>query len=367
MKDLGLYIHIPFCDGKCHYCDFFSQCGDEIEFDTYTDRLIKKLKYCKNKYKSYNIKTVYFGGGTPTAIGTERLIKILNSVFENFSVKKDAEITVEMNPVFNNEIDYKKLRNSGFNRLSIGLQSANDNELKILGRRHKSMDVKNTVTNARNAGFDNISLDLMLCIPNQTFKSLVSSIDFCFGLDVEHISVYILKIEENTKFYSIKDKLNLFNDEQQAQMYELAVNTLEKYGYQQYEISNFCKSGYESKHNLIYWRDEEYLGIGPSAHSFINGKRFYYGRSFEDFYSDKIIFESDGGDIEEYIMLALRLKEGLIFEKFQNRFKKPVSDKLIDRAKKLEEKGYLNITDNNISLTTKGFLLSNSVISYLIY
>lgn len=364
MNNLGLYIHIPFCEQKCPYCDFYSD-SNKNEYDNYIEHLIATINDYSVKY-SRKIKTVYFGGGTPSVLGTDRLIRILSAVKSSFDVDRNAEITVEVNPCSAQQIDFKRLREAQFNRLSIGLQSVNDDELKILGRRHTALDAKITVDRARKAGFDNISLDLMLCVPHQTKSSLTDSIKFCKDCDVEHISAYILKIEKNTAFYKIKDSLELFADDEQALMYLYAVNELEKYGYKQYEISNFSKPKFEGRHNLRYWRDLEYIGIGPSAHSFVDGKRFYYSRSMEDFYSGIIVEDGSGGDIEEYIMLSLRLKEGLNLQKLKNRYNYSLNKKFEYRLNKLKTENLIDFTDDIVSLTKEGFLVSNTIINYLI-
>ena len=365
MRNLGLYLHIPFCDGKCHYCSFFSRHLNESAMDEYAEQLKKAIVQWGGRLDR-TLDTVYFGGGTPSLLGHLRLIAILDAVKDSFSIANGAEITVEVNPSTTERLDFAALRNAGFNRLSIGLQSANDNELKRLGRRHSVEDARITANAAKAAGFDNISLDVMLAIPEQTVDSLHHTLDFCADCGVQHISSYILKIEPETRFYAERDQLHLFNEDAQAAFYEETVKTLEKLGYPQYEISNFAKKGFESRHNLKYWHDEEYLGLGPSAHSFINGKRFYYDNSFERFYAGEIVDEGPGGDEEEYIMLALRLTEGLRFDAYEMRFGKSVSGKLPDKARLLEEKGLVKLSPSSLSLTVKGFLVSNSVIAYLL-
>lgn len=364
MKQLSIYIHIPFCEQKCPYCDFYSK-SDKTEYDKYTDKLIEAIIDYSKKY-TREITTVYFGGGTPSVLGSKRLCRILNAVKSNFIVAKDAEITIEVNPCSASKLDFSLLRESGFNRLSIGLQSANENELRILGRKHTSYEAKEVVERARKSGFVNISLDLMLCIHEQTKSSLTESIKFCKDCDVEHISSYILKFEENTPFFKSKDKLDVFDEDSQAQMYIHAVNELEKYGYHQYEISNFCKEAYEGKHNLRYWSDEEYLGLGPSAHSFIDGKRFYFNRSFEDFYNNITVDDGEGGDLEEFIMLSLRLKEGLDLNKLQKRYNFTLDKNFSQKINKLKLENLIDYNKEIISLTTEGFLVSNLVINYII-
>lgn len=365
MKPIGLYLHIPFCDGKCAYCNFFSKRGNAGELDEYTDHLIEAIVHWSKRIDR-SVDTVYFGGGTPSLLGHERLIRIVTSVFERFEISKKAEITVEVNPSSTQNLDFKKMKEAGFSRLSIGLQSANDHELQILGRRHSINDARRTVASAQTAGFDNISLDVMLAIPEQTINSLNRTLRFCADCGVQHISAYILKLEKGTRFYAMKDQLSQFNDEAQALFYEHTVETLFRLGYHQYEISNFSLQGYESRHNLHYWHDEEYLGLGPSAHSFLNGRRFYYENDVHSFYANRIYEESDGGDSDEYIMLALRLTEGLTFEKYEEIFYHPVSRNLIAAATKLQKEGLCRVTDHSITLTVKGFLVSNAVIAYLL-
>ncbi len=363
MKNIGLYIHIPFCESKCPYCDFYS-INNKDEYDNYVFHLCDRIKYFGEKYKR-TVDTIYFGGGTPSAIGTNNLLNILSTIFESFQVTENAEITVELNPCSAQRLDFSKMLSAGFNRLSIGMQSANNDELKTLGRRHNTDDVKAVIKSARKAGFKNISLDLMLCIPNQTKNSLSRSIKFCSECGVEHISAYILKFEENTMFYKRKAEYDTFDEESQSQMYLEAVNELKNYGYHQYEISNFCKPSYESKHNLHYWRDEEYIGIGPSAHSFIDNKRFYYDRDINAFYKNILIDDGAGGDIYEYIMLKLRLSEGLNLNILCDKFGYKVSSDLLKKVNNLSCEKLITYKDNTITLTTKGYLVSNSIISYL--
>ncbi len=365
MSNKGLYIHIPFCDGKCYYCNFFSKKSDLAGMDAYTAQLIRSINDWSDRVNC-GFDTVYFGGGTPSLLGHDRLAEILRAVRSAFSVAADAEITVEVNPSSTGSLDFSALRNAGFNRLSIGLQSANDHELCLIGRRHCADDAYRTVRSAQAAGFDNISLDVMLAIPEQTVESLHRTIDFCAACHVRHISSYILKIEPGTRFYRQKDQLPLFDDDSQAALYEEAVSYLEGLGYRQYEISNFAHPGFESRHNLKYWHDEEYLGLGPSAHSFLNGKRFFYDLDFQAFYDGEIIDEGTGGDPEEYIMLALRLKEGLIFDAYEKRFGVKISDRMLSAAELLKDKGFVRLTASSLSLTVKGFLVSNTVIGYLL-
>lgn len=364
MKKIGLYIHIPFCKRKCPYCDFFSIKMNDEEMNRYVDKVIERFdKYCNNDIV---LDTVYFGGGTPSTLGTERIAKILNVINDKFTVDKNAEITMEMNPTSKELIDFTVLKECGLNRLSIGMQSAVESEMKLLGRTHSQEDVINTVNQAKKSGIDNISLDLIIGVPTQTKESLKYSMDFCKSLGVKHISAYILKIEEGTKFYTIKDSLNMPSDDEQAEMYMYVSEYLESIGYNQYEISNYSLEGFESKHNTKYWRCEEYIGIGPSAHSFYNGERFYYNRSFEEFYNDKTNFDCIGGTEEEFIMLNLRLKRGLIFKEYEEKYNKKFPEEIIKKAKILEKAGLLTVDKEKVSLNRKGYLVSNAIICELI-
>lgn len=364
MKKIGLYIHIPFCKSKCPYCDFFSIKMNDEEMNRYVDKVIERFdKYCNDNIV---LDTVYFGGGTPSTLGTERIAKILNVINDKFTVDENAEITMEMNPTSKELINFTVLKECGLNRLSIGMQSAVESEMKLLGRTHSQEDVINTVNQAKKSGIDNISLDLIIGVPTQTKESLKYSMDFCKSLGVKHISAYILKIEEGTKFYTIKDSLNMPSDDEQAEMYMYVSEYLGSIGYNQYEISNYSLEGFESKHNTKYWRCEEYIGIGPSAHSFYNGERFYYNRSFEEFYNDKTNFDCIGGTEEEFIMLNLRLKRGLIFKAYEEKYNKKFPEEIIKKAKILEKAGLLTVDKEKVSLNRKGYLVSNAIICELI-
>lgn len=362
---IGIYVHIPFCKSKCPYCDFFSANLNESDYDIYCNELKHKLKYWGGKTNK-EVATVYFGGGTPSVLGAKRLCSLLESVKSNFKIINNPEITVEVNPDTGKYLDFCALYNTGFNRISIGMQSAVESELRALGRIHSADDAKQTVINAQNAGINNISLDLMMGIPNQTIDTLENSIKFCADCKVTHISSYILKIEEKTPFYKLKNTLNLADEDMQAEMYLQSVSLLEKLGYKQYEISNFALKGFESKHNINYWQCGEYIGIGPSAHSFLDGKRFYYDRNMNNFVDNIINSDGYGGDEDEYIMLSLRLKRGLVFNDYFKKFGKEISVNTINKAKRLAENKYLEIDNEHICLTPKGFLVSNAIICELI-
>lgn len=368
----GLYVHIPFCRSKCPYCDFYSMRLDENTADTYLDAVLDEIEngkrtggYTKNAELTFD--TVYFGGGTPSVFGGERLGKILNAARKHYHIAPDAEMTVECNPSSADDAFFSSLASFGINRVSLGMQSAVDTERRMLGRQADKNAVAKAVDGAKKSGIQNISLDLMLGVPNQTMESLDESLDFLICIGITHISAYMLTLEENTVFYKRLHQLNLPNEDTVCEMYLHAVERLEAAGFYQYEISNFAKNGFESRHNLKYWNCEEYLGIGPSAHSFIDGKRFFFERSINDFIDGKPAeFDSFGGDKEEYIMLKLRLARGLDFSEYEKRFGEPLPEKIISKARFFERNGLVHCGKDRIALTKKGFLLSNSVIAELI-
>lgn len=339
----GLYFHIPFCKNKCPYCDFFSVKYDEITASEYTDKICREMK----KY-SGEFDTIYFGGGTPSIIPAEFIGRIIDCARENFVILPDSEITVECNPSKDLKNDFALYKSCGVNRVSIGMQSAVDKERFALGRASGREQVEACVNYARDAGIDNVSLDLMIGTPKQSLDSLDYTFDFIEKIKPCHISAYMLKIEEGTRFYDMKDRLPLPDDEQTAQMYLKTVKSLEAVGLMQYEISNFAMPGYESRHNTKYWTLEPYLGIGASAHSFWHGRRFYYDRNMN------IIDDGTGGDDEEKIMLGLRLKKGIN----KSLVKKDYSP--------FVKMGYITEQGENIALTPEGMLLSNAVICELI-
>lgn len=365
MDNIGLYLHIPFCRSKCPYCDFYSFRCDEDEKDRYFIALLNEIKQNTYQFKC-KANTLYIGGGTPSVIGSKRLSDIVY-IAKSTILTDDAEITVECNPYGLENEFFNKLSASGVNRISLGLQSANDNERKTLGRRANCETVTKVIENIRKSGIDNISLDVMLGVPDSDINSLKNTLDFCISQKVPHISCYILKIEENTPFYKMQNNLNLPDDDKVADMYLFMCEYLEQHGIIQYEISNFAKPGFESRHNLKYWNDEEYLGIGAAAHSFIDGKRFYYPRDIEFFISGKEpIFDCNGGDFQEYSMLRLRLVDGLQNESVKERFGFDIPKEMYEKAEKFIDGKYLVCDEKGIHLTKNGFLISNFIISELI-
>ncbi len=359
---IGLYLHIPFCAKKCAYCDFYSSFVSEELLDGYTEKLISEIKkwgglLCRP------INTVYLGGGTPSLL-KERIIPVLSAVSSAFCVESNAEITLELNPSADTVQILTAAKAAGVNRLSIGAQSGNDEELKMLGRTHTAADTLFAVNTARKLGFDNISLDLMLALPHSDLYTLKRNLEFMCSADPQHISAYMLKIEENTLFYKNRESLVLPDDDETAEQYLFMCAYLKDKGFRHYEISNFSRDDKQSRHNLKYWNCEEYLGIGPSAHSFINGKRFYYPRDMKAFLKGASpTGESDGGSKEEYVMLSLRLDTGLDFFEYRKRFGEEVPDGMKKAALTLGKAGLVNLTDRGISLTDRGMLVSNSIIT----
>ena len=307
--NIGLYIHIPFCEKKCAYCDFYSCIPSEDVINEYLSALEKQIKKWGGEL-SCPIDTLYIGGGTPSLLG-EKIIPLIENVRDNFYLSENAEITAELNPCSAKGF-LRSARIAGVNRLSIGVQSGSDKMLKVLGRNHTREDAINTVKQARELGFDNISVDLMIGLVESDINSLKADIDFILCLNPDHISSYILKIEEKTAFAKMADKLNLPDDDQIAEQYLYMCERLKSAGFEHYEISNFAKPKKQSRHNLKYWQCREYLGLGPAAHSYIGGERFYYPSNLKDFInSPQLISDGNGGDSKERLMLGLRLSEGI--------------------------------------------------------
>ena len=366
--DAGLYIHVPFCAQKCRYCDFYSFPKGEEFFEIYKNRVIEAIDFYGKRYaRRYN--SLYFGGGTPLLLGEKHLSEIMEAAKPFLT--PDAEVTAEGNPGIAERVNFSVLKNAGINRLSFGLQSADERELSALGRIHTAEEAAETVKAAQKAGFDNISLDLMLGIPYQTEESLVKSIDFCSSLGVWHISSYMLKIEEGTPLSKSELRFLCADEEKVSDFYLLACEELEKRGFVQYEISNFAKDGKISFHNTRYWLDDEYIGIGPSAHSFMEGRRFFFDRSIKDFlekpFEEIEREESSGGGWEEFAMLRLRLKKGLDLAELSEKFPEVDTKEIFENAKPFEKPGLLKIEGNVISFTPKGFLLSNALTAEILY
>ncbi len=346
-KNLGIYIHVPFCLSKCGYCDFYSFKPETAMLSAYKQRIIEELLR-QGEMLSRPADTLYLGGGTPSLLGTKFINEIVAAAKKSFSGIKD--ITLEMNP--KDELDFSNL---DITRLSLGMQSVNDNELLYLGRRHRQSDLITTLNTAKKYIKD-ISLDVMLGIPYQTEESLKNTLNFAVNSGATHISAYMLKKEKNTPFFT--STLPFPNEDEVCDMYLLTCNHLKTAGFNRYEISNFAKSGYESRHNLKYWLGADYLGLGPAAHSRIDGNRFYYKKDYNAFMNgEPPVFEGNAGSEEENIMLSLRTSFGYNFNN---------DEKIKKAAIPLSNAGLINYNNGVITLTDKGALLENTIIAKLI-
>lgn len=338
--------------------------GDVSDKDMYTISLVESMENWSDKL-GRKADTLYLGGGTPSILGGENIAMLTRRAKNLFGV--DGEITVECNPSAVEEDFFEAVADAGVNRISLGVQSVIERERKKLGRFSDREIIEKRIEQCKTAGIKNISLDVMLGVQEQTMKSFDETLNFCIASGATHISAYMLKIEEGTPYYKKKDSLNLPNDDEVADMYLAMSEKLRANGFEHYEISNFARSGFEGKHNLKYWNCEEYLGLGPSAHSFIDGKRFFYPRDIEYFKNGgEPISDGNGGDEEEYIMLRLRLKDGIVFEDFEKRFEKIFPRDIIKKTERFVENGLMKCDDKSMALTEKGFLLSNLIIAEFI-
>ncbi len=366
----GLYIHIPFCVCKCSYCDFYSLGYSEALATAYTKRILSEIHRWGGALGCPPADTLYFGGGTPSLLKSEQIKAIIDECKEVFSLK-DAEITLEVNPGDKLDEYFCHVANFGVNRISLGLQSAVDSELKALSRRHTAKDVATTVTAAKKTGIDNISLDIMLGIPGQTKESLKSTVDFALKQEPAHISAYLLTLEPGTPLYKNQKDYIIPNSDEAGELYLYACELLKAGGYDRYEISNFAKEGKISRHNRKYWVGTDYLGLGPSAHSFIGGKRFFYGRDINAYLKNpQEIKDGDGGGIDERIMLGLRLAEGVSIKALVSQFNELLDqnkiNRLIKKAELFHKNGLAIFNGDVISLTDRGALVSNAVIAEFI-
>ncbi len=361
----GLYVHIPFCVKKCEYCDFVSS-SDCFGFENeYVNALIQEFEY----YKGEKIDTIFLGGGTPTSLKAKSLCKILDGIFENFCVDKNAEVTVECNPKTADKDKLSALLSHGANRLSIGVQSLDEKVLCTIGRIHSSLDAKNTVYDAKAVGFKNISADIMFGLPFQTVELLENTINELCSYPLSHISCYGLILEEGTPLAEKvkKDELVLPDEDTEFKMYETAVSALKKHGFLRYEVSNFAKDGAVSRHNIKYWECEEYIGCGVAAHSYFKGERFSHTENFSDYIKNPLEFEnkitlSEEDKILEFVMLGLRMDKGIKDDEFFKRFKINLKDKYGDIIEKHKKNGLLEYKDGFLKFTPQGVYLSNTVL-----
>ena len=381
-KQIGLYIHIPFCKQKCNYCDFCSYAEKQDLISKYIKCLLQEIKevgsnnrvdFENGKDDLFSVKTIYIGGGTPSLIESKYIVQIMEEIKSNFELDENAEITIEVNPgtvTLEKLEDYNKV---GINRLSIGLQSTHEHLLKEIGRIHTYLDFLDTFRFTREAGFENINVDLMIGLPNQTLAEVQDSIEEIVSMEPEHISVYSLILEEGTPlFKKVEEGLELPDEELERKMYWTVKRILEANGYNHYEISNFAKQGYESKHNLDCWNQKEYIGFGVAAHSYTNGIRYsnienleqYIKNYEEDKIEENLVFH-EKQDMEamqkEYMLLGLRKIDGVSIQEFKIKFVANPVFLYHDKLEKLVNEELVEIDGDQIKLTNKGLDLANIV------
>ncbi len=375
-KPLGIYIHVPFCRSKCQYCDFYSLTTKNAQlWEDYLNAICVHIKEAGQQAANHLVDTIYFGGGTPSYFGADGMAKILTAIRKNFRVASGAEITFEANPDSVNDKLLRRLCSEGFNRVSLGIQCDDDRILKKIGRPHTYAQAEAAVARIRRHGFKNVSVDLMYGLPGQSLEAWKETLQHVLELVPEHISCYGLKVEEGTPLYEYQEFCNLADDDTQADMYLAAVDILQQHGYHQYEISNFCRKGKVSRHNLKYWYGGEYLGFGPDASSDFGGRRFAIIRDLQG-YIDSI---QNGGQVlremqqvppreraGEYIIMRLRTAMGVDPKEYEKKYLMPFAP-LEKHLQRCQENGLAAKTyDGRWHLTPKGFLVSNSIMSDLL-
>lgn len=373
-RELELYIHIPFCVKKCAYCDFLSGPADDVQKRIYLDALIQEIRFCGD-FSDYVVTSIFFGGGTPSILPGKWIAEIMEEISSHFTIRSHAEITIEANP---GTIDTEKLhsyRSAGINRISFGCQSADDQELKMLGRIHSWADFLYSFALARKSGFENINVDLMSGLPGQTAASWKKSLEKVIALEPEHISAYSLIVEEGTPFYDMQDDLNLPDEEEERRMYELTAEVLKKYGYEQYEISNYAKKGRACEHNIGYWIGREYLGLGLGASSLIDHSRFHNTNEMKKYLEncsssallrEEIELLTKENQMEEFMILGLRMTAGVSEEEFQNRFKISIDTVYGEILNKYNFEGYLIRENGRIFFSRKGISVSNMILAEML-
>lgn len=387
-KELELYVHIPFCVKKCAYCDFLSFPSEECERASYVDALLKEIKGQKDKFKDYVVTTVFLGGGTPSLLREDDTARIFHALKESFDISRNAEITMEVNP---GTVTAKKAaawKVCGVNRLSIGLQSADDEELQMLGRIHTFQEFLDTWKIVREAGFDNVNIDLISAIPGQTLESWEKTLHMAAGLEPEHLSAYSLIIEEGTPFYKMygeesrtagaedasNRQLPLPDEDTEREIYKITEQILNRYGYHRYEISNYAKEGYECRHNLGYWERKEYLGLGLGAASLVNEQRFRNTADMERYLKLFGTDSSKSGEVyeetevlsaqeqmEEFMFLGLRKMKGIFGTEFEKTFGRTLDEVYGDTLDKLQRQGLIERAGDELRLTERGIDVSNYV------
>lgn len=362
---LGLYLHVPFCVRKCRYCDFCSFSSTETEREAYVRALLTEIQ--KAPKDDRTVDSIFFGGGTPSLLSEDAFSEIFRALREKYTLAPDAETTVEINPGTVTERKLSALRALGVNRISMGLQSSVNRELSLLGRIHTYEAFLESYRMLTACGFDNINLDLMYAIPEQTVKSFEQTLSRVIALSPAHISAYSLIIEEGTPFGRERDRLSLPTEEEETEMYGLACRMLSDAGYGHYEISNYAKKGRECRHNLRYWQGSDYLGFGLAAHSLYRGERLANTEDFSSYLSAPMAYESRmardlSEEREEYVMLGLRTAQGISLSEYSRRFGESFTAGKEDALSLYTRLGYLLIEEDRLALTERGFYVSNSIL-----
>ena len=370
-KPIGLYVHIPFCVRKCNYCDF---CSFPIESISFRDKYISALCREIEGYRGRNISlnSIFFGGGTPSLLTADEMSRIVSVIQKSFLILEDTEFTLEANPGTIDEEKLSEFVSLGINRLSLGLQSIHENEMKILGRIHSFDDFEKVYHSARSLGISNINVDLMYGIPEQTMESFEATVKKIIELSPEHISLYGLIFEEGTPFYNKKNSLSLPGEDSECDMYYLAARLLRENRYRHYEISNYAKEGRESRHNMKYWRCDEYIGVGLSAYSYFDGRRYgntdmvteYLSDSYRGFAYEENVDNSSLA--YEFVMLGLRTADGISLKEYKEKFGYDFLENRENLIKKLVDDGYAILKEGRLFLSEKGFYVSNYILTELI-
>ncbi len=373
MRKLGIYVHVPFCESKCAYCNFISFKSDEETKEKYVFALIKEMEMYKEKLKDCVIDTIFFGGGTPSCLRPKSVKNILNYITNNFNVESDAEITIECNP---NSITREKLSEyklAGVNRLSIGLQAYNNKLLKLIGRIHTIDDFDRAIKNAKSMGFENINVDLLLGLPKQKMYDVAFELKHLIKLNIPHFSCYGLIVEENTKLCrDLENKVySLPSEENSVKMYNYTLNFLKKHGIFRYEVSNFAKKGFESKHNLKYWTMQEYVGFGLASHSFFDNERWENASKLNEYFTliesgqlPRISLEKETNESlkEEFLMTGLRKQSGISLDEYEKMFNEDLLISKQTEISKLFDEQLVDIKDGRLFATDKGFEFLNQII-----
>lgn len=377
-EKLSLYIHIPFCAKKCLYCDFPSWQGCESYFEDYTESLLNEIKNGERIYSDYDISTIFIGGGTPTALSPKLLGKITDAVLERYNVESNAEITSEANPGTVDGYKLKEMKAMGINRLSFGVQAWQNNILKALGRIHDRETFLKNLDEAKNAGFENINCDLMFSLPNQTFKDWMETLENFSKLDIQHISAYSLIVEDGTPFKKMQEegRLLLPDEETDRKMYSAANEMLAKNGFERYEISNFAKKGFESRHNITYWETRPYIGFGLGSHSYFQAERYNNTYDLKEYIAangdakklreNKEIL-TDKEKEEEFMFMGLRMKKGISTDEFSRRFGRDIYSVYGEKIEELLDEKLIEKKENRIMLTERGTDVSNIVFERFIF